>query len=352
MELNHLKKPADNAPFFALMSEAEQIQVQEVAQPTPIDSGEKTFLVKIRPRPGSVATKTEPELLANAQLLLANGDYLLARNLFSFLLRKNLRDEEAMKGLGVCFLKLKEILAAKKCFKALWEMHQRSTYAVYLGMCYLAEENDGAALSSFQLVTDEANLESELKYDFYKAFGNLLMGKDLWDQAEEKYKKALELVPNSAAVLVNLGTLEIQRKNHIKAEAYFSKALQLDVKNSRAYFGMGLVCLEKQQMSLAIQGFERALDCDSKNALALRYLIKIQESESNKDDLKKRIYQFLEYEPNNGEIRFQLAKILVYENHFREASEQADRVLRLLPNDPRVQNLKKMLIQNRHWGAT
>ncbi|MFM8270630.1 MAG: tetratricopeptide repeat protein [Pseudomonadota bacterium] len=333
------------------MSDAEQIQVQEVPDQNQPESGEKAFLVRIRPRPSSFLNKTEPELFANAQLLLANGDYLLARNLFSFLLRKNLRDEKAMDGLGICFLKLKEITAAKKCFKALWEMHQRSRYAVYLGMCYLAEENEEAAFSLFQQVTDEASIEANLNFDFQKAYGNLLMAKERWNEAEQRYLKALELSPNSAGVMVNLGTLELQRNNSQKAETHFNKALSLDSKNSRAHFGMGLVCWEGQQTSEAKQSFEKALDCDSKNTLALRYLIKVQESQANKENLKRRILLFLQQEPNNGEIRFQLARILMQENRFSEASDQADKALKLLPQDSRIQNLKKMLIQNRHWGT-
>ncbi|NBX77031.1 MAG: hypothetical protein EBQ92_10790 [Proteobacteria bacterium] len=352
MEFNHLSNSVDNSPFFALMSDAEQIQVQEVSDGASPQTGEKAFLVKIRPRPNSPVTKNESELLANAQLLLASGDYLLARNLFSFILRKNLRDEKAMDGLGVCFLRLKETVAAKKCFKALWEMHRRSKYAVYLGMCYLAEENDEAAFSLFQHVSDESSLEANLKFDFQKAYGNLLMAKERWNEAEQRYLEALQLVPNSAAVLVNLGTLEVQRKNHSKAEGYFSKALLLEPKNSRAHFGIGLVQWENQNVVGATQSFEKALDCDGRNNLALRYLIKIQENSPNKEELKKRIYRFLEQEPNNGEIRFQLARILMQENRFGEASEQADKALRLLPQDERIQSLKKILTQNRHWGAT
>ena len=352
MEFNHLTNSIENTPFFALMSDAEQIQVQEVVEGVSPQSGEKSFLVKIRPRPNSHATKNESELLANAQLLLASGDYLLARNLFSFILRKNLRDEKAMDGLGVCFLRLKETVAAKKCFKALWEMHRRSKYAVYLGMCYLAEENDEAAFSLFQQVVDETSLEPDLKFDFQKAYGNLLMAKERWNEAEQRYLKALQWVPESAAVLVNLGTLEVQRKNHSKADGYFKKALVLEPNNSRGHFGVGLVQWENNNAQGAMDSFEKALDCDSRNGLALRYLIKIQENSSSKEQLKKRMYRFLEQEPNNGEIRFQLARILMQENRFGEASEQADKALRLLPQDERIQSLKKILIQNRHWGAT
>lgn len=352
MEFNNLLKSTENSPFFALISEAEKIEVQEVPEQSPLDTGEKAFLVKIRPRPGSPAIKNETELLANAQILLANGDYLLARNLFSFLLRKNLKDEKAMEGLGVCFLRLKETMAAKKCFKALWEIHQRSRYAVYLGMCYLAEENEQAAFSLFKQVTDEVALDAGLKYDFQKAYGNLLMAKGHWSEAEQRYLKALELIPNSVAVFVNLGTLEVQRNNHQKAEFYFIKAKSLDPNHSRAHFGLGLIQWEKQNIAEAIQNLERALDCDNKNTLALRYLIKAQESQLDNEGLKKRIYQFLDQDPNNGEIRFQLARILMQENKFTQASEQADKALRLLPHDERVQSLKKLLIQNRHRGTT
>jgi len=352
MEFNYRTNTASDTPFFSLMSDAEQIQVQEVPDQTAPESGEKAFLVKIRPRQGSVASKNETELLANAQLLLSNGDYLLARNLFSFLLRKNLKDEKAMEGLGVCFLQLKEAVAAKKCFKALWEMHRRGRYAVFLGLCYLAEKNDEAAFSLFQQVTDESSLDPALLFDFKKAFGNLLMAKENWVEAEQCYLKAKDLRPNSAAVYANLGTLEVQRKNYEKARVHFNQALQLESQNSKSYFGLGLIDWENQKKESASSFFEKALDCDGKNLLALRCLIKIQEANSKKDLIKARIHRFLQYDSNNGEIRFQLARILMQENRFAEASEQAEKACRLLPQDLRIQELKKILIQNRHWGTT
>lgn len=352
MEFNNRTSPANDSPFFALMSDAEQIQVQEMPDQSSRESGEKAFLVKIRPRPGSVGTKNESELIANAQLLLANGDYLLARNLFSFLLRKNLKDEKAMEGLGICFLQLKESVAAKKCFKALWEMHQRSRYAVYLGLCHLAEKNDDAAFSLFQQVSDDSSLEPSLRFDFQKAYGNLLMAKEKWSEAEKYYLKAKQLRPDSAAVHANLGTLELQRRNQQSAEIYFNQALKLDPKNSKSFLGLGVIRWESQDNEAAQKNFEMALDCDEKNSLALRCLIKIEEANPRKDALKKRIARFLEQEPNNGEIRFQLARILMNENKFNEASDQAEKAFRLLPQDARIQNLKKILIQNRHWGNT
>lgn len=338
------------SPFFHLMSEADQIQIQEL--PEAALSQERSFLVKIKQRaPETAPVKPPKDYLSEADLLLANGDFLLARNLFSYQLKKNLRDERAMEGLGICFLKLNEILAAKKCFKALWEMHQKARHAIYLGLCYVQEQNTEAALALFAKVVSTSEIESSLRYEYFKAYGNQLMVAQKWDAAETEYIKALKEVPQSAAVLVNLGTLSLQRKRVSEATEFFKRALATDPGNSKALCGFGLVDLEKGSHETAEIYFEKALDQDSQNALALRFLVHLKMNSPNTQGLKARINTFLQQEPKHGEIRLAYATLLLQENRFSEALEQADEALKMMPQDPRILKIKKLINQNRHWGT-
>jgi len=350
-----IEKPIENSPFFALMSDAERIQVEEVPQSAAAGPSERTFLVRIQARPHSstsLGDSSNPDqILDNAELLLKNGDTLLARNLFSFALRKNLKNERAMEGLGACFLKLNEIMAAKKCFKALWEIHQKSSYAVQLALCYLNEQNEEAALSLFEQVKEDSVQQWELKYEFYKGFGNVLTRKCRFAEAESCYQKALMCVPNSLAVMVNLGMLKITQERFKEASDWFQKALALDPMHSKASCGMGMIHFQENRVEKAIECFQKALDCNKANAVALQYLIRCLEFSNSKENLFSRISEFLKTEPNHGEIRFQFARLLMQESRFSEASEQSEKALKLLPQDPRVGELKKILIQNRHRGA-
>lgn len=352
MESKRFNAQNQNSPFFALISDAEQIDVQEIPETHPEGTSERSFLVKIKPKISSPSGKTPQSLFDNARLLMANGDYLLARNLFSFLLRQNLRDELAMEGLGVCFLKLKETTAAKKCFKALWELHQKNRYAIYLGLCYLADQKEEEALSVFQQVDREKMIDNDVAFEFYKGLGNLLFKKQQWTEAEELYQRALAQNPNSEAILANLGTLEIQRKNLNKAQEYFQRSLECDPKNSKAQAGMGLVKLEGGDRKGALSCFNIALDCEAKNTLALKIILSMSDQEVTIEEKKQRLLHFLQGEPQNGEMRYQLAKLLLQENRFFEANKEIEKAERSLPNDERIQKLKKILTQNRHWGSS
>lgn len=331
------------------MSDAEQIQVQEVSSTSESNGGDRTFLVKIRGR--GIAPKEGENLLENARLLLKNGDYLLARNLFSFVLRKDLKNEKAMEGLGQCFLKLKEVVAAKKCFKALWEMYRKNTYAIHLGLCFLTDNDETGALSLFEQVTDSDEVEPHIRFEFLKAYGNLLVKRDKYSEAENNYQKALLIVPTSSLLHINLGMLELQRGQLRIAKSYFLKAIELEKNNSKAYGGLGLVCLQLNDMSGALEAFEKALDFDPKNTLALKQLIFLTDQVQSEDRVVRRIEAFLEKDPGNGEIRFQYARMLMQAKQFSRALEQVERVIRILPNDVRVLELRKILIQNRHRGA-
>jgi len=348
---------SNDTAFFALMAEAEQIQVQEVENQQAPQETERTFLVKIRPasqiQPAPVPTSSDKDrerMIENAHLLLSNGEYILARNIFSFLLKSNLKDQRAMEGLGLCFIQLNELLPAKKCFKALWELYQREDYAIRLGLCYLAEQDDESALYHFNKVRNPEKVEAKLRFEFFKAYGNILNGKEQLQSAEALYQKALELNPQSEAIYVNLGTLELQRKNLLVAQKYFMRATQIQPRNSKAHCGLGMVDLGQGDFFSAGREFQVALDCDCLNTVALLQLIYLADYSKNYTEVKPRIYQFLEREPKNGEIRFQLASLLFKQGHFLEAESELDKAVQVLPQDQRLKKLKEHLTHNRHRG--
>ncbi|NDG28259.1 MAG: hypothetical protein EB120_13925 [Proteobacteria bacterium] len=370
-ELNHSQS---DSPFFSLMAEAEQIQVHEVESKqthilapflkTPPQESERTFLVKIRvsrapistlPAKQEVAKKQEApterdKLLENAEILLRNGDLILARNIYSFLLKSNLKDQQAMEGLGICFLKLNEVLAAKKCFKALWELYQKDDYAIRLGLCFLADQDDDTALSCFEKVRNPDGVPSPLRFDFYKSRGNILNRKDRHAEAETSYFKALQIKPESDVVFVNLGTLELQRKNPIKAQKYFTRAIEIHPKSSKGHCGLGMVDLEQGDYFSAGREFKCALDNDSQNLVALLQLIYLSDFSKNYDEAIHRSHQFLDRDPNNAEVRFQLAGLLFRKGQFLEAESEINKAVKFAPQEPRFKKLKEHLTNNRHRG--
>lgn len=348
--LNDCVMSTTSSPFFQLLSEAEKIEIKEVQDPPLTPSGEKVFVVKIQPPAKSPFQRTDQEIVSEAQLLLQNKDYLLARNCFSYLLRKNLKDQTAMEGLGECFFNLREFDSAKKCFKALWELHQKDTYAIKLGLCFLEEGNSAGAESAFLKVKSPHQIESPLRFEFEKAWGNIWMERKQWEMAEQHYQNALQLLPDSVAVEVNLGTLYLNKKDQEKARAAFNRALKLEPSSSKALCGLALISIEEKNPSEACSLLKRSIEGDPQNSLALLCLSQMTLDQKEKNQLIEQLREFLQKEPHQGEIRFQLARLLMEQKRFNESYEEADRAIKSLPGDLRIINLKKILIQNRHRG--
>jgi len=338
--------------FFQLLSEAERFEVKEVQEPPLTQNGEKVFLVKVQPSAQSVFGQSDSEILAKAELLLRNKEFLLARNCYSFLLRKNLKNEQAMEGLGKCFFQLREFDSAKKCFKALWELHQKEQYAVWLALSLMEEGNSSGAETIFNKIKYPERLDLQLQFDFEKSFGNLWMEKKQWEKAELHYNRAKALCSGSVAIELNLGTLFFQRKDLNRSRVCFSQALEWEPENSKALCGLGLIELEERNISVARNLFLQAVKSDPQNGLAILCLSQIVESSEEKNALVERIKKYLENDPHHGEIRLQLARLLMEQKQFNESYDEAEKALRALPGDQRIISLKKILIQNRHRGLT
>ncbi len=359
---NSLSSRSDTeSPFFSLLSEADQVQIREV----PLESRERmvsslektlrdfesdkgssnlrTFFVHIRvpaPKAETAESYQREYLIGSAQVLLDNNEFVLARNLYSYVLKDGVRDPVALRGLGICFFRLGEIVSAKKCFKALCELQATGDAHFWMGQCHLAQGDDTTAAVCFQKC---GPLEKDLQFDLLKNWGNCLtrMGKN--EEAAEKYEQALRLNPDSDVLLVNLGTLSLQRQDTQNAETWFRRALALNAKNSKALCGLGLVALTYERAADAIELLQAALDLDSQNIVALHQLILLAEGPCPQVAIKPRLHQFLAREPRNVDIQVALAVVLFKEGAWKDSEAHADRALEIEPSHARAQELKSEL---------
>lgn len=335
------------APFVELVTQANQVLIEEI----PSRSGARHFFVSLQSEkeltaPSQDARSTD-ELLENATVLLENREYLLARHLFSAVLKRNLKEPEALKGLGICLLRLGEPGAARKCFRALWDLFGAPPAAFFIAQCFTCEKEDLLALEWFRRLKVPALLNQADRFEYYRELGNCFSRLGDYTEAERAYQQALEIQPKSDAICVNLGSLEIQR-DHLKlAIAYFERALNLNPQNTKAFGGLGIVAFQSQDFVLAARFFGKALDLDTQNALALHQLIECGEHVDLFAEIRRRAEKFLEKEPNHLRIRFSLAALLYQENCWKECETELDRVLTMEPTHLNAKKLKEELINSR-----
>jgi tetratricopeptide (TPR) repeat protein len=79
-------------------------------------------------------------------------------------------------------------------------------------------------------------------------------------EAIEAYKRAIELNPQAAGALLNLGTIHYKLRCFKEAEDYYRRAVEIDPRYALAHFNLGNLYDELGNAALAEQHYERALE--------------------------------------------------------------------------------------------
>ena len=79
------------------------------------------------------------------------------------------------------------------------------------------------------------------------------------EQVIEAYLKAVELDPNSAGALVNLGTIYFNAHQWKEAERYYTQAIEVDPDYALAHFDFANLCDERGDHALALEHYLTAL---------------------------------------------------------------------------------------------
>ena len=79
------------------------------------------------------------------------------------------------------------------------------------------------------------------------------------EEAVEAYQRAVELNPQAAGALVNLGTIHYRLREFKEAEGYYERALAADAQYPLAHFNLGNLYDERGELAKAQQCYESAL---------------------------------------------------------------------------------------------
>ena len=80
------------------------------------------------------------------------------------------------------------------------------------------------------------------------------------EEAIEAYQKVLELNPEAAGALVNLGTIYYRQRRLVEAETYYREAIDADPNYPLANFNLGNLYDEQGRLDEAFRYYRRALD--------------------------------------------------------------------------------------------
>lgn len=117
-----------------------------------------------------------------------------------------------------------------------------------------------------QVIKNSQEQTDSFKFYFNLGMAEARLGK--YDEAEEAYKKSIELNPNYAPAYLFRGILEHEQGNVEKASNYYTRALELDDNMIDAYFNRAQVVLGKKsndenELKIAVKDLEKAIVLDS-----------------------------------------------------------------------------------------
>ena len=290
-------------------------------------------------------------LMKNALLLIDSGEYALARNVLGELLKRDNRSIDGIRWMGWCFKQEEQLENALKCYEQLILLQTSDTNFFELGEIYYLRKNDKKAIESWVGALGCCNSESPHLFDLYKGLGNAFTRSGDYESAEENYNKALTIRPRSDVLQVNIGTLEYQRQEFLRAMGHYKQALEINPHNDRAWSGVALVARQMKDNEWAKATLLRALDINPYNTVALEVLVNWAEADKSFDDAVNRIHIYTEKYQNNGDMIAALAGLLFQKNDLDGAEAELIRLEALDSQRPEIFELRHLIAQRKLHGS-
>ena len=96
-----------------------------------------------------------------------------------------------------------------------------------------------------------------------------------FSQAQEAFKKALELNPGNDSAYTGLGWLYRDKREFKQVEYLFKKALEINPRNDYAYAGLGWFYRDQLKFSQGEEAFKKALEINPENDNAYTGLVRL-----------------------------------------------------------------------------
>lgn len=134
-------------------------------------------------------------------------------------------------------------------------------------------------------------------YELYCRASSLDENPATFDEAEALYRRALELDPQLAIALTNLGNIRFRRGDDAGAQGLYERALALDDAQPEAHYNLGYVMLERGEATGAIPHFEKAIAADPRFSDAHFNLAMAYEQAGQAASARPYWARYLELEP-------------------------------------------------------
>lgn len=160
-------------------------------------------------------------------------------------------------------------------------------------------------------------------------------------RAESELLAILQSSPNDVHALNLLGILRAQQQRNTEAEELFKKAIEIQPDFASAQAGLGLIYLQMGKDELAVPALEKALQLDPGRKNVQAALLGIWRRQAHvaaqSGDLEKALALLIgarKIDPTDFDVQFEFAMVALRMSLFPDAIDGFETALKLRPDDP------------------
>jgi len=233
------------------------------------------------------------------------GDYNQAIQLLNQYILQKPNDPEAYFYLGNVFLKKEMLDSAVVQYKKALDLKSKYWQALYqLGYAYYKQKRYDEAKETF-----ESGLKIKERGEFYNGLGLVQMAKDMLNEADVSFRKAISHDQKNAEFHKNLGDANFKKGVVVIAIESYQEALKLDSTLVDVHYNLGQSYLKQMDFNKAMEEFKTVIRLDPKHKdayLALGNLYMLD----RKHYLEARIIyeEYLKFDQQNSKVYLNLGE--------------------------------------------
>lgn len=250
-------------------------------------------------------------------------------------LQKNAEDLYALLMRAWILLELNQFEEGKKTADFMLQLDPEYEHAHYFLAYYYFHIQKNLHWTEIHL--KKAQQQTPRRTNYLSLASELAQAKGNYDEAESLYKEALQIEPDNAELLYQLGIFYLDRKQHAEAQELIREAIQQNPENEdyRKYYLLTITDID-----LALKTIQEELEAStSPEQKSAWYTIQgyiYKEQKMNSTEALKAFELALEHNSNNGSAQFYSGLILCNSNSSKNKKKGAQclrRAYELIPTN-------------------
>lgn len=278
-----------------------------------------------------------------ARLLIAHKEFAPAQKLLRSVLAQSPYSTAAIRAMAECAAALGHEDERLRLLESLVRVDDHPENLLLLAGALYDRGQDQDALRIYLTASRSIESDSPLLFDIYKSLGNIFVRCHDFESAEENYNKAYAIDPDSAILLVNFGTLEIQRNNWNEAIQRFRDAILVDNEFDRAWVGLAIAHRQFGDIELSWANLAKALDINPENVTALQLGLSWVVKDQCWPTVRRWLQTYLARKSEDASMSLALAQLSFLQGWWKAAAVELTRALSLDPLIPGGMELMRLI---------